>query len=95
MSNLAIIEKQMRHTVSKDAPREWRGEEKYSICERCNLEVHGSYVYDDDRGDIWCGWFSDGVNSKGNYIGITHCPDEFIADLKSEYDAILSKFLKK
>lgn len=95
MSNLAIIEKQMRHTVSKDANREWRNDEIYTTCERCNLEVHGSYIYDDDRGDIFCGWFSAGVGKDGNYVGQTHCPREFIEDLASEYYGEIASIVKK
>lgn len=95
MSNLAIIEKQMRHTVGKDAKREWRGEDIFTTCERCNTEVHGSYVYDDDRGDIFVGWFHNVINSKGNTVGRTHCLDEFISELQEEYNDIMSKFLKK
>jgi len=31
----------------------------YSTCAKCDAEIHGDDIWDEDRGYVWCGWFSE------------------------------------
>jgi hypothetical protein len=50
---------------------EYRNSQWYSTCAKCNAEIHGDYVWDEDRGDVWCGWFSEYQKNGKRYFRTT------------------------
>ena len=50
---------------------EYRNNAWYDTCTKCNAEIHGDYVWDEDRGDVWCGWFSEYQKNGKRYFRTT------------------------
>lgn len=90
MSTVAILEQKMRHRVARDTKQEWRDGAIFSTCERCNQEVYGYDDWDEDRGRIFIGWFSD-----GGKFGITHCPDEAVGEDAKRWREETAKLFKR
>jgi hypothetical protein len=69
-----IAETLKRHDPKQGHTYNAETQEYFTVCTKCGLDIHGAYEEDEERGRIFIGWFSDGKNAKGNYVGVIHCP---------------------